>query len=346
MASTQIVWSYAQEIAKRYPSSIRDKYQAAAEKLRVPYWDSTTSAMMPDLVNNPWIRVTTPKGLRTITNPLYNYTFSPQPSASEFPSGDELSSYHATVRSPSSSSQSQPELSNKALQMNGQGQVRQPFAIGLADFCRLHDGTYQLLSSEPNYAIFSNTAYNDDESYGHQSIENIHNGVHAFVGGMGGHMSAVPFSAFDPIFWLHHANIDRLFAIWQALYPDSYVTPQVPGAGTYTNSPDEFEDVNTALTPFHADRAGTFYTSATVHSTRVFGYTYPELEGEWTLNSTQFAQTLRAKVNAIYNPQSANSSKLAKRAPNAKVVANAASYQWSIDIRADRQVPSPVIYLS
>lgn len=198
---------------------------------------------MPDLVNNPWISVTTPKGLRTITNPLYNYTFSPQPSASDFPPGEEvlfalllclqpsnyivqlnrnlwdpsqcsftltrsqLSSYPATVRSPSSSGQSQPELSNKALEMNGQGQVRQPSAIGQADLCRLHDGAYQLLSSEPNYAIFSNTAYDDDEDYGHQSIENIHNGVHAFVGGMGGHMSAVPFSAFDPIFWLHHAYV-------------------------------------------------------------------------------------------------------------------------------------------
>lgn len=43
----------------------------------------------------------------------------------------------------------------------------------------------------------------------------------------------------------YHRNIDRIFAIWQALYPESYVTPQVPGVGTYTNSPDKFEDVNT-----------------------------------------------------------------------------------------------------
>ena len=31
------------------------------------------------------------------------------------------------------------------------------------------------------------------------------------------------YSAFDPIFMLHHANLDRLFAIWQTIWPHSYV---------------------------------------------------------------------------------------------------------------------------
>lgn len=35
------------------------------------------------------------------------------------------------------------------------------------------------------------------------SLEDIHNTVHNYAGG-GGHMSSVPTSAFDPIFWLHH----------------------------------------------------------------------------------------------------------------------------------------------
>jgi tyrosinase len=33
------------------------------------------------------------------------------------------------------------------------------------------------------------------------------------------------FSAFDPIFWLHHANVDRMLSLWQAMYPDIWVTP-------------------------------------------------------------------------------------------------------------------------
>ncbi len=39
-----------------------------------------------------------------------------------------------------------------------------------------------------------------------------HNDVHTWVGGS---MSLVPTSAYDPIFWSHHAMIDRLWHLWQ-----------------------------------------------------------------------------------------------------------------------------------
>lgn len=42
-----------------------------------------------------------------------------------------------------------------------------------------------------------------------------HNTVHRVVGGSGGTMGTAS-SPQDPIFWLHHANIDRLWAQWQA----------------------------------------------------------------------------------------------------------------------------------
>ncbi len=39
--------------------------------------------------------------------------------------------------------------------------------------------------------------------------------VHNTVGGNGGHMTYPEVAAFDPIFFLHHANVDRLLALWQ-----------------------------------------------------------------------------------------------------------------------------------
>lgn len=42
-------------------------------------------------------------------------------------------------------------------------------------------------------------------------------------------------------------NVDRLFAIWQAIYPDSYTTPQADAYGTFTNSPGGTEDINTRM---------------------------------------------------------------------------------------------------
>jgi hypothetical protein len=43
-----------------------------------------------------------------------------------------------------------------------------------------------------------------------------HNTVHAAIGGQNGNMGG-PQSPLDPIFWLHHANIDRLWNRWLAL---------------------------------------------------------------------------------------------------------------------------------
>jgi len=48
----------------------------------------------------------------------------------------------------------------------------------------------------------------------------MHNGMHGWVGGSGsaglGHMSHPDASPHDPFFYLHHCNIDRLWAMWQA----------------------------------------------------------------------------------------------------------------------------------
>jgi tyrosinase len=47
-----------------------------------------------------------------------------------------------------------------------------------------------------------------------------HNNVHGLIGGnMGAYMSPL-----DPIFWLHHANIDRLWAMWAGQHPDGTTT--------------------------------------------------------------------------------------------------------------------------
>jgi hypothetical protein len=47
--------------------------------------------------------------------------------------------------------------------------------------------------------------------------QQMHNGLHGWVGGAStvGQMANVYFSPFDPIFYLHHCNIDRLWAMWQ-----------------------------------------------------------------------------------------------------------------------------------
>jgi tyrosinase len=54
-------------------------------------------------------------------------------------------------------------------------------------------------------------------------LEQLHNNVHVWVGGDRGHMGDIPFAAFDPIFWAHHAMIDRLWLMWQLRHPAASV---------------------------------------------------------------------------------------------------------------------------
>lgn len=48
----------------------------------------------------------------------------------------------------------------------------------------------------------------------------LHNYMHGWVGGSGGQMSSVPVSVNEPAFWLHHCNVDRIWAQWQEFFPE------------------------------------------------------------------------------------------------------------------------------
>lgn len=52
---------------------------------------------------------------------------------------------------------------------------------------------------------------------GTQQLPQTHNAGHRFIGG---HMGRT-FSPNDPVFWLHHANVDRLWAEWQQIRIDN-----------------------------------------------------------------------------------------------------------------------------
>jgi tyrosinase len=68
----------------------------------------------------------------------------------------------------------------------------------------------------PSYTEFTTT------------LEGLHAGVHAWVGGT---MSDIATSPADPLFWMHHANIDRIYTLWQRTHPDNPNTiPNLSGS--------------------------------------------------------------------------------------------------------------------
>lgn len=67
--------------------------------------------------------------------------------------------------------------------------------------------------------VMSRTVYTDFTS----RLEGQHNTVHMWVGGT---MSLIPTAPADPIFWLHHAQIDRLWSVWQPTHAGQNPTLQ------------------------------------------------------------------------------------------------------------------------
>jgi hypothetical protein len=79
--------------------------------------------------------------------------------------------------------------------------------------------------SQTTYSSFQNML---ESGAGLPSGNFMHNGIHGWVDG---HMGSLTGSPFDPIFYLHHCNIDRLWAMWQmdghaTLYPAAGARPK------------------------------------------------------------------------------------------------------------------------
>ncbi|ELP30152.1 tyrosinase family protein [Rhodopirellula baltica] len=77
-----------------------------------------------------------------------------------------------------------------------------------------------------------------------------HNDIHVAIGGVigddfNGLMAEVRTAAFDPIFWVHHTNIDRIFAIWDATPGRTW--GYFPDAAWFAERPWYFHDVDGSI---------------------------------------------------------------------------------------------------
>jgi len=104
----------------------------------------------------------------------------------------------------------------------------------------------------------------------------MHNAIHPWVGGVIVHSDRsvtigtmmLPTSPNDPLFFLHHANVDRLWAIWQARHGVDTYRPlvQLP-----------FNNANDRMRPF--GRIGLPHTPRRVEDVRRLGYSYSDMRG-------------------------------------------------------------------
>ncbi|KAF3904020.1 Tyrosinase [Arthrobotrys entomopaga] len=283
LALEQSLFNAAMTIASTFTGSAQTQYLAAASRLRLPYWDwaaPDTQSYLPAITMVTTVTVTKPDSFgnpvsAVITNPLFAYNFLS--SSSVAPLGSPFSSHLSTRRYPDSGWNDHSASASSNMQYGFGPRV---------------SATYNAFLST-SYNIFSNR------------IEGVHDGVHTATGG-GGDMSIISVSAFDPIFWLHHCNVDRITAMFQATQPSYWVTP-APAVGTFARPvpPNTIDDTTSELYPFRrAD--GSWYTSS--HLTPVstiwgMKYGYPEVPCSYQGKSpTDLGSFTTKQINTLYAP--------------------------------------------
>ncbi|KAI9508870.1 photo-regulated tyrosinase [Russula earlei] len=272
----QVLQQNALAIAQQYQD--QNRWVGAAQNLRLPYWDWATNSIPPDVVTSrTTVVITTPDGNRTtVSNPLYQYTFNPIDSS--FP--QPYDSWQTTIRRPDD-----PNSPDASTDVSGL----------ISDLSSIQSDitskTYRLLSRVHTWPAFSNHS-RDDGGSASNSLEGIHDEIHGTVGGQMGDPSV---AAFDPIFFLHHCNVDRLLSLWEAVNPGTWVTRGPAEGGTFTIPGDATVDVNSALTPFW-DSQTAFWASSQTQTTKILQYSYPEFNN---LNLNDPGTVQRAIANYI-----------------------------------------------
>ncbi|KAI0850711.1 common central domain of tyrosinase-domain-containing protein [Daldinia vernicosa] len=181
----------------------------------------------------------------------------------------------------------------------------------------LADAVNRMFSKDYNqtWATFASTKWweesEDKISTGYISLEYIHNNVHNLAGGQNfktglGHMSDVPVAAFDPLFWLHHCNVDRLLSMWQVLHWDAWWT--APGSCMAADQDPMPKD---PLKPFHTKDNGDpkkdYWTSEMARDWTKLYYQYDDLvpdpgaiSSDGTLDENKYRQDLETHIEKIY----------------------------------------------
>lgn len=284
----QTLMTSVQNVVNSFSGSDKTRYAAAAANFRMVYWDWAAvpgdgQDVLPASITSNVVTVNTPTGTQQIPNPLFRYDYNPLDKAAMIE--DPWDFWSTTLRWPSTTS------SPNAVSQNDQAA-----SAMTGNAANVRANVYNMFTQCTDYMEMASDAATASTPNCHNSLESIHDGIHTALGGSNdGHMTVLWYAAHDPVFWLHHANVDRLFAMWQALYPDSYITSGQSGASTYTAPSGTTVDGNTGLTPFHADNAGNFWTADQVRNITTFKYTYPEF-----VETDGSPQAMMGVVNQLY----------------------------------------------
>ncbi|KAI0602121.1 Di-copper centre-containing protein [Biscogniauxia sp. FL1348] len=265
----QILGEQVQQLALEYTGDNASAYQDAAQKFRLPFWDWASDSTLPTACAEETVTVNGPQGQITMHNPLYNYQWQTYPlDPNEFP-GSQGWGPTTTRDGPNGFD---PEFVNAKLQ-DASGQIK--------------DAVYRTFVSSNTFEEMASMANSGS------SFEAPHNDIHNLVGGS---FENLDITGFDSLFMLHHANLDRLAALWSAIHNSSYQAEAYATPGLYSTAKGAIITANSPLKPFYQQDGETFHTGMSASTTEAFGYSYAEL----SQSRVDAAGGLVSQVNQLY----------------------------------------------
>ncbi|RYP56444.1 hypothetical protein DL770_010828 [Monosporascus sp. CRB-9-2] len=113
----------------------------------------------------------------------------------------------------------------------------------------------------------------------------------------------------------HDCNVDRQFAIWQALNVDNTANwfqnsdEQLPDDGTWSIKAATIDTPETPLAPFHKDTEGKYFISDDIKDWMKWGYSYPELQPwldkyktDGKFNKKLYIEDIKRQLKELYSP--------------------------------------------
>ncbi|KAJ6783330.1 hypothetical protein PWT90_02565 [Aphanocladium album] len=307
---------HATEIAQRYPDSVRNEYVAAAATLRAPYWDWAADSQVPPASVPSTIEVNVASGdgiqSSSIPNPLQTFRMPQAALNGQYGTFDPYRRSQ-TVRCPGPY-YSYPYSANRNLgNRNLRGNVYAAFVYA------------------QDFNQFAMTANNG------VGIEQIHNWVH-YDASCGQQFWQPDLSGFDPLFMLHHANVDRLWTYWQYMKPDKAIfTNSYYGQSRWASPQGTVITTDSPLQPFYGTQTR-MHTTRSVANINGMGYSYERLT-YWNTSSADLKGAATALINEKYGSRG-----FAKRArTSSQLAANGGStMQYFARFEIDRtQVERP-----
>ncbi|KAJ2918785.1 hypothetical protein MD484_g1570, partial [Candolleomyces efflorescens] len=298
--------------------SVRQSWKTAARQLRFPFWDWTDPRVktegIPNILRPQELKLSIPGVIskQVVDNPLAGYFFASGPVAGaenkQDPDTKKDRGFHKewlrTCRRPSNSAIMPSEDYVTMNTLLSEGLSSRQIEVGRL-FCYLAPDDIAKNQQPLIWDEFSNTDPIDPKKTGWPrqnlgnlfvagSIELPHNSMHNTIGGWGA-MGDTDYAAFDPIFYLHHCNMDRILAFWEHTYNkywlgDGYRKKDGDGTllhfkqlgGTWSQDEKVIITQSSPLQPFRT-ASGEYWTPSharflkDANSKYKFGYTYPDI---------------------------------------------------------------------